>query len=84
MKIAKIVSSNSHIAYVARVLDTRDGGVKMNYFPSLMSHSGPLSLTLAMTMMDQLGPLFSDFDRQKLAVMRSSLSWKHTFGDNRY
>jgi hypothetical protein len=61
-----------------------DGGVKMNYFPSVMSHSGPLSLTLAMTMMDQLGPLFTDFDRQKLAVMRSSLSWKHTFGDNRY
>ena len=61
-----------------------DGGVKMTYFPSLMSHSGPLSLTLAMTMMDQLGPLFSDFDRQKLAVMRNSLSWKHTFGDNRY
>jgi hypothetical protein len=26
MKIAKIVSSNSHIAYVARVLDKRDGG----------------------------------------------------------
>ena len=25
MKIAKIVSSNSHIAYVARVLDKRDG-----------------------------------------------------------
>ena len=61
-----------------------DGGVKMSYFPSLMSHSGPLSLTLAMTMMDQLGPLFSDFDRQKLAVMRNTLSWKHTFGDNRY
>ena len=27
MKIAKIVSSNSHIDYVARVLDARDGGV---------------------------------------------------------
>ncbi len=26
MKIAKIVSSNSHIAYIARVLDKRDGG----------------------------------------------------------
>jgi hypothetical protein len=61
-----------------------DGGVRMGYFPSLMSHSGPLSTTLARTIIDSLKPHFSDTDQQKLAVMADSLSWKQAFGDSRF
>ncbi|MEQ1762523.1 MAG: hypothetical protein ABL984_05175 [Pyrinomonadaceae bacterium] len=61
-----------------------DGGVRMGYFPSLMSHSGPLSTTLARTIIDGLKPHFSDTEQQKLAVMADSLSWKQAFGDSRF
>ncbi len=61
-----------------------DGGVRMGYFPSLMSHSGPLSTTLARTIIDSLKPHFSDTEQQKLAVMADSLSWKQAFGDSRF
>ena len=61
-----------------------DGGVRMGYFPSLMSHSGPLSTTLARTIIDSLKPHFSETEQQKLAVMADSLSWKQAFGDTRF
>lgn len=63
---------------------TSDGGVRMGYFPSLMSHSGPLSTTLARTIIDSLKPHFSETEQQKLAVMADSLSWKQAFGDTRF
>ena len=61
-----------------------DGGVRMGYFPSLMSHSGPLSSTLARTIIDSLKPHFSETEQQKLAVMADSISWKQAFGDARF
>lgn len=61
-----------------------DGGVKMGYFPSLMSHSGPLSSTLARTIIESLKPHFSETERQKLNVMADSISWKQAFGDSRF
>jgi len=63
---------------------TADGGVRMGYFPSLMSHSGPLSTTLARTIIDSLKPHFSEAEQQKLGVMADSLSWKQAFGDSRF
>jgi len=63
---------------------TSDGGVRMGYFPSLMSHSGPLSTTLARTIIDSLKPHFSETEQQKLAVMADSISWKQAFGDSRF
>jgi hypothetical protein len=63
---------------------TGNGEVRMGYFPSLMSHSGPLSTTLARTIIDSLKPLFAETEQQKLAVMADSLSWKQAFGDSRF
>lgn len=63
---------------------TADGSVRMGYFPSLMSHSGPLSTTLARTIIDSLKPHFSESEQQKLAVMADSISWKQAFGDSRF
>jgi len=63
---------------------TADGSVRMGYFPSLMSHSGPLSTTLARTIIDSLKPHFSETEQQKLAVMADSISWKQAFGDSRF
>lgn len=63
---------------------TLDGGVRMGYFPSLMSHSGPLSTTLARTIINSLKPHFSETEQQKLAVMADSLSWKQAFGDSKF
>jgi uncharacterized protein YdiU (UPF0061 family) len=63
---------------------TADGGVRMGYFPSLMSHSGPLSTTLARTIIDSLKPHFSESEQQKLAVMADLISWKQAFGDTRF
>lgn len=60
------------------------GGVRMGYFPSLMSHSGPLSTTLARTIIDSLKSHFSETEQQKLDVMADSLSWKQAFGDARF
>jgi hypothetical protein len=61
-----------------------DGTLQMHYFPNLMSQSGPLAIPLAKTMIEQLTQHCSDSDRQRLAVMSGSLSWKHTFGDTRF
>lgn len=61
-----------------------DGSVRMGYFPSLMSHSGPLSTTLARTIINSLQPHFSATEQQKLEVMADSLSWKQAFGDARF
>lgn len=60
------------------------GEFQMAYFPNLMSHAGPLSVTLAKTIIEQLAPHCGEFDRQRLAVMAGSLSWKHAFGDTRF
>ena len=64
----------------------KDGGeaVQMHYFPNLMAMSGALAIPLAKTIIDQLSPHCTEGDRQRLAVMSSSLSWKHTFGDIRF
>lgn len=61
-----------------------DGTLQMHYFPNLMSQSGPLAIPLAKTMIEHLTPQCSDSDRQRLAVMSGSLSWKHAFGDTRF
>lgn len=61
-----------------------NGEFHMAYFPSLMSHAGPLSITLAKTIIEQLAPHCSEADRQKLAVMAGSLAWKHAFGETRF
>lgn len=61
-----------------------DGSFRMAYFPNLLSHAGPLATPLAKVLIDQLSPICSDFDRQRLSVMAGTLSWKHTFGDTRY
>ena len=64
----------------------KDGGeaMRMHYFPNLMAQSGSLAIPLAKTIIDQLSPHCTDGDRQRLEVMASSLSWKHTFGDIRF
>lgn len=61
-----------------------DGTLQMHYFPNMMSQSGPLAIPLAKRMIEYLSPQCSDPDRQRLAVMAGSLSWKHTFGDTRF
>ena len=58
--------------------------MRMHYFPSLMAQAGSLAIPLAKTIIEQLTPHCSDGDRQRLAVMSSSLAWKHTFGDIRF
>jgi hypothetical protein len=58
--------------------------MRMHYFPNLMAQSGSLAIPLAKTIIEQLSPHCTDGDRQRLAVMANSLSWKHTFGDIRF
>ena len=71
----------------AAVADFHSGGgeaMRMHYFPQLMAAAGSLAIPLAKTVIDQLSPHCTDGDRQRLAVMSSSLTWKHTFGDIRF
>ena len=58
--------------------------MRMHYFPNLMAQAGSLAIPLAKTIIEQLAPHCTDGDRQRLAVMSSSLAWKHTFGDIRF
>jgi hypothetical protein len=60
-----------------------DGAIQMHYFSNLIAQSGSLAIPLAKTIIEQLNPHCSEFDRQRLAVMTSALTWKHTFGDLR-
>lgn len=60
------------------------GPMRMHYFPQLMAAAGSLAIPLAKTIIEQLTPHCTDGDRQRLAVMSSSLAWKHTFGDIRF
>lgn len=61
-----------------------DGDLQMHYFPNLMSQAGTLSVPLAKSIFAMLAPHCSDAERLRLDVMANSLSWKHTFGENRF
>jgi hypothetical protein len=63
---------------------TEGRAMQMHYFAQLMSAAGSLAIPLAKTIIEQLTPHCTDGDRQRLAVMSSSLAWKHTFGDIRF
>lgn len=69
---------------VAKFHRTADGTLQMHYFSNLMSQAGSLAVPLAKTIIDQLNPHCSEAERLKLDVMTGSLSWKHTFGENRF
>lgn len=60
------------------------GTVQLHYFPNLMANAGSLAVPLAKSIIGQLEAKCSEHDRQRLAVMASALTWKHTFGEIRF
>jgi len=71
-------------ADVARFHLGVDGRIQMHYLPDLMANAGPLAIPLVKTVIAQISSHCSDTEKQRLEVMTHSLSWKHTFGENRF
>lgn len=65
---------------IARFHRDGNGSIHLRYFPNLLANAGALAVPLAKTMIEQLDRNASSSDRQRLAVMANTLSWKHTFG----
>lgn len=59
------------------------GEVRMHYFSQVIAHAGPFALPLVEAVIEQLDPLCEPAERQRLCVLKKSLSWQRTLGGAR-
>jgi hypothetical protein len=60
-----------------------DGSVVLSYFSQVVAHAGAFALPVVEAVISQLEPTASAQDRQRLCVLRRSLSWQRTLGQMR-
>jgi hypothetical protein len=60
-----------------------DGSVALRYFPQVVAHAGSFAVPVVEAVIDQLEPGCTREDRQRLCVLRRSLSWQRTLGQMR-
>ncbi len=60
------------------------GGTHLHYFSQVMSHAGPFAVPLLEAIIDRLAAGCTDGDRQRLGVLKQSLSWQRTMGGIRF
>ena len=56
------------------------GGVQMHYYSQVIAHAGPFALPLVEAVIEQLEPHCEPAERQRLCVLKKSLSWQRTLG----
>ena len=60
-----------------------DGSVVLSYFSQVVAHAGAFALPVVEAVISQLEPTASAQDRQRLCVLRRSLTWQRTLGQMR-
>ena len=61
----------------------REGAVALRYFPQVVAHAGAFAVPVVEAVIDQLEPGCTREERQRLCVLRRSLSWQRTLGQMR-
>lgn len=59
------------------------GRVQLHYFSQVLTHAGPFAVSLIEAILEQLEPLCSTEERQRLCVLKQSLIWQRTVGGMR-
>jgi hypothetical protein len=62
---------------------TRGEAVQIAYYSRVMAHAGPFAVPLVEAIIGQLEPLSSPTERQRLSVLKKSLSWQRALGAER-
>ncbi|HYN83739.1 MAG TPA: hypothetical protein VER32_00700 [Pyrinomonadaceae bacterium] len=60
-----------------------EGELMMHYFSQVIAHAGAMALPLVEAVIEQLEPLCGAAERQRLCVLKKSLSWQRTLGGAR-
>ncbi|HEX5707034.1 MAG TPA: hypothetical protein VFX96_07050 [Pyrinomonadaceae bacterium] len=59
----------------------RSGGeVRLHYYSQVIAHAGAFAVPLVEAVIEQLEPLCEPAERQRLCVLKKSLSWQRTLG----
>ncbi len=56
------------------------GAVQMHYYSQVIAHAGAFALPLVEAVIEQLEPQCEPAERQRLCVLKKSLSWQRTLG----
>ena len=57
-----------------------NNGVQIHYYSQIVSHAGLLAVPLLESIIDGLSPDCTEIDRQRLSVLKQTLTWQRTFG----
>jgi hypothetical protein len=60
-----------------------NGGVLLHYYSQIIAHAGPFSVPLIEAILDQLEPVCTPQERQRLCVLKQTLVWQRTVGGMR-
>lgn len=61
-----------------------DGKIRLHYYSQILSHASDLGSYLLERILQQLAPLCCDEDQKRLQVLKTSLNWQRTLGNNRH
>jgi hypothetical protein len=60
-----------------------DGSMRLHYFSQAIAHAGPFAAPLVESVIEQLEPVCTPAERQRLCVLKKSLVWQRTLGGMR-
>lgn len=60
-----------------------EGRAQLHYYSQIITHAGPFSVPLIEAILEQLEPMCTAEDRQRLCVLRGALMWQRTVGGMR-
>ena len=60
-----------------------DGGLQLHYYSQIITHAGMFSVPLIEAILEQLEPMCSPPERQRLCVLKQALVWQRTVGGMR-
>ena len=61
-----------------------NGTIRLHYYSQILSSASDLGSHLLESILRQLAPLCSDEDQKRLQVLKTSLNWQRTLGNNRH
>ncbi len=61
-----------------------DGKIKLHYYSQILSYASDLGSYLLERILQQLAPLCSEEDQKRLQVLKTSLNWQRTLGNNKH
>lgn len=84
----RIVPAGQDVSKIEADMITRfhadaNGGVHIHYYSQIVSHAGLLAVPLLESIIDTISPDCTEIDRQRLGVLKQTLTWQRTMGGMR-